>query len=120
MRYSPKQYALAILDLMTHKKAEDSKIAKNFLKLLEKNGDIKKAKHILVLAEALYFKKTDTRKITIETARKIKNVSKIFAEKGDVIEEKINPDIIAGLKIIINGEKQLDFSLKNRLEEIFN
>ncbi len=121
MRYKSKIYAEVLVDLITGKKVEENKIINNFLKLLEKNGDMKKAKEIISLAEAIFLKKTGNKKIILETARKIdtKNIVKDFIKKGDVVEEKINPEIISGIKIIINNEKQLDFSLFKKLNEIF-
>ena len=36
-----------------------------------------------------------------------------------MVKEKINPELIAGIKVMINNNKQLDFSLKNKLDNIF-
>ena len=44
---------------------------------------------------------------------------KDFFKKGDSIEEKINPEIIAGVKIVIDHEKQLDVSLQKKLQQLF-
>lgn len=121
MKYSSRIYAKVLAELMAEKKS-DKKIADNFLKLLEKNGDAKKIKEIISLAEKIYFNKAGKRKIILETARKTNNkelISKIAKEK-DVVQEKINPNLVAGVKIIINNEKQLDFSLKRKLEQTFN
>lgn len=123
MKYKSKIYAEALVGLMDSKKAGGSKIIDNFIELLKKNGDMKKAKEIISLAEAIFLKKTGKRKVTVETARKIgRNLSALLSKElqADAIEEKINPEIIAGIKIIVNNEKQLDFSLKGKLEKIFS
>ena len=104
---------------MAEGKISQKELISRFLKLLEKNGDFKKAKEIISLAESLYLKKLKRRKIILETARKIKNLKESFTENGDVVEEKINTDLVAGLKITINGERQLDFSLSKKLNDIF-
>jgi len=140
MKLSPKTYAKVLVELMIEKKADKKvldpvKSAKggvaleeqqfnwvnNFLKLLVKNGDMKKAKEIITLTEKLYFQKLGKRKVTLETARKIKDdkITKGFLKSSDVVNEVIKEDLIAGMRIIINDEKQLDFSLKNILEETF-
>jgi len=106
MKHKAKEYAKALAEVKKFN-------LKNFLRLLEKNGDRKKLKEIVALAEKMLY-----RKITIETARKVKVAWP--KKKSDLIEEKINPSLIAGVKITVNGEKQLDFSLKNKLEKIFN
>ena len=90
-----------------------------FLKLLEKNGDIKYYRLILAAAEKRLLEKTGNKKIVLEIARPSQKKVKV-GKKGDVIEERINPGLIAGIKIIVNGEKQLDFSLKNKLDKIFS
>ncbi len=106
MKHKAKEYSKALVQVKKFN-------LKNFLRVLEKNGDTKKLKEIVAMAEKMMY-----RKITIETARKVKVAWP--KKKNDLIEEKINPSLIAGVKITVNGERQLDFSLKNKLEKIFN
>ena len=119
MKIKSKIYAKALFDLISDGKSKN--ITEKFLALLIKNRDIKRAKEIVLLAENELLKQTGNKKITLETARKVdtKNIVKDFYKKGDVIEEKIKPDLIAGIKIIIDNNKQLDFSLHKKLSEIF-
>lgn len=123
MKYKAKKYAEALAGAITKPGADADKISKNFLKLLEKNGDMKKAKEILALAESLFIKKTGRRKVVVETARKMKAKQKDLVEslahKGDIVEEKINPDLLAGIKIIINDE-QLDLSMQRKINNLFS
>jgi F0F1-type ATP synthase delta subunit len=120
-----KLYAKALADLMMEKKTseQEQKIVDNFLKLLEKNRDTGKIKEIIALAEDLFIKKSGRRKVFVETARKIKANPKellnSILQKGDIVNEKINKDLIAGVKIIINDE-QLDLSMQKKLQNIFN
>lgn len=124
MKYSPKIYAKALVELILSKQTpiQIKKNTAGFLEFLAKNGDRKKASQIISLAEGLFYEKTGKRKIVLEIARKIekKNLLKDFFQEGDMVKEKINPELIAGIKVIINNNKQLDFSLKNKLEKIFN
>lgn len=113
MKVKVKDYAKALVDV---KKFD----AKHFLRILQKNSDMKKAKQIIALTEQLLLKKSGNKKITLQTAREIKKMSTRFAKKGDVVEKEVKPELVAGVKIIIDGERQLDFSLKNKLEKIFN
>ncbi len=110
MKVKAKDYAKALVDV---KKFD----VKQFLRILQRNGDMKKAKEIIVWAEKMVLEKRGNQKIVVETARPQKIG---LGKKGDVVEEKVNPSLVAGVKITINGEKQLDFSLKNKLEKIFN
>jgi len=122
MKYKAKQYAEALAGAILKTGADGDKIKNNFLKLLKKNGDIKKAKEIVALAESLFIKKTGRRKVVVETARKIKTKQKELLQnvmqRGDIVEEKINPELLAGIKIIINGE-QLDLSMLKKIQNIF-
>src|SRR3989344_841986 len=124
MKSKPKIYARVLVDVMMSKKntGNEKKIVDNFLKLLKKNVDVKNAMEIIRLAEVFILQKTGNKKITLETAREIgrKNIFKEIVRRHDIVEEKIDPELIAGIRITVNGEKQLDFSLKNKLDKIFN
>jgi len=37
---------------------------------------------------------------------------------GDVVEARIDPDLIAGIKITVNDEMQFDGSLKSKLNKV--
>ncbi|OGZ70236.1 MAG: hypothetical protein A2904_00745 [Candidatus Staskawiczbacteria bacterium RIFCSPLOWO2_01_FULL_33_9] len=125
MKYKSKEYAKALVWLILKEKSpvQEKKLTDNFLKLLEKNGDNIKIKEILNLTETLFFKQTGRKKIILETARKMSSKQKdLFShlvKKGDIVQEKINEDLIAGVKIIINNEKQIDFSMQKKLQNIF-
>jgi len=111
MKTKAKDYAKALVEV---KKFD----AKQFLRIVQKNGDTKKLKDIVLLAEKMMLAKTGNHKIILETARAMSKKMSI-GKKGDVVEEKINPSLIAGVKIMVNGEKQLDFSLSKKLNTIF-
>ena len=119
MRYTSKKYAEALVSALSGK-TEDKTAAANFLKLLQKNQDMKKATEILVLAEKLLLEKSGNKKVVLETARKTntKDFEKSFIKKGDIVQEKINPALVAGVKIIVDGNRQLDLSLLSKLNKI--
>ncbi len=120
-KYKSVYYAKALVDAMGHKKISEKKLITNFLNLLQKNQDVKKIGEIILLAENLLLKKTGNKKIVFETAREVNLESfDSYIKKGDIVEERINTDLVAGVKITINGEKQLDLSLKNKLDLLFN
>ena len=125
MRYPPKIYAQALLDFLLAKTTvqENQRITDNFLKFLEKNGDMGKIEKIIDSAKNLFVKKTGKKRIVFETARNIKenskNLLKSLIKEGDIVEEKINPGIIAGVKITVNDERQLDASILNKIKKLF-
>ena len=118
-----KLYATALAEVLAKKGINEEKVTKNFAKLLVREGLEKKSKEILELAQDLILAKQGKKKITLETARKMtlqqKKIAEGFAKSGDVIKEKINPELIAGVKIIINNSKQFDNSMKSKLQNIF-
>jgi F0F1-type ATP synthase delta subunit len=99
------------------------KIVNNFVKLLVAAGLEKKSKEILDLAEDFLLAKQGKSKITFEIARRMtaehRALLKGIAKEGDVVKEKINPEIIAGIKIIINNNRQFDASMLSKLQKIF-
>lgn len=117
-----KLYAKALAEIISGKTIDEKKVIGNFLNLLTKTGQEKKAKEILDLAETIYLVKHGNRRIIFETARKMTSgqvkLMETLVKKGDVVKEKINPELIAGVKIIINNEKQFDNSMLNKLNNI--
>jgi F0F1-type ATP synthase delta subunit len=124
-----KLYAKALAEVLLEESASakavawQGKVINNFMKLLVKDGYEKKAKEILSLAEDFLLEKQGKRKITFQTARKIttgqKKILQSFAKEGDIVKEEINFELIAGVKIIINNNKQFDASLNGKLQKIF-
>ena len=121
MKYKIKDYAIALADIITSKKTYDKNTVNNFLELLERRGDFKNAKKIVELAEKYYLRKRNNKKIQLETARKtnVKNLLKNLYKAGDIIEEKINPALIAGVRVTIDNETEFDASLYGKLRRIF-
>ncbi|MCX6720496.1 MAG: F0F1 ATP synthase subunit delta [Candidatus Staskawiczbacteria bacterium] len=121
-----KLYAEALAEIIIEKKAEgperSRRIVANFVKLLVGAGYENKAKEILELVEDMLLQKQGKRKITFETARKStpsqNKLLEKFVKKGDILKEKINPELIAGVKIVINEERQFDNSMQSKLNNI--
>lgn len=123
-----KIYAKALAEIILERPASaealswQRKIIGNFLKLLQYKGLERKAGEILDLTENFILAKHGKRRITFETARKVtsgqKKILDGFTKKGDIIKEKISPELIAGVKIIINDSKQFDASMQSKLQKI--
>ena len=116
-------YAKVLAQILSKKGIDEKKVATNFVKLLISSGYQNQSGKILTLTQDFLLQKQGLRKITFETARKItpsqRKIMESLVKKGDIAKEKINPALIAGIKITVNGEKQFDNSLKNKLEGIF-
>lgn len=125
MKLAPKLYAKAFCEAAAEAKNKEelNKIVKNFLKLLEKNRDQAKLADIFRTVERIISQKTDYRKITFESARDLtksqeKNLER-FVRSSDRVEKKIDPALVAGVKITINDELQFDGSFSKKLKALF-
>jgi len=117
-----KLYAKALAEILVKKGIDEKKIINNFVRILVKSGQERKAKEIMNLTEDLLLVKQGKRKITLETARRLtaenRALLKEFAREGDVVKEKVDRDLIAGVKITINNEKQFDNSMLNKINNL--
>ena len=125
-KYPAKIYAKALSDVLEKdlsKKEAEIALA-NFLVLVRKNQDQKGLSKIYQLTEKSLLKKMGINKIVFESAREIesKNFKKLkeVADKKDICEERINKELLAGIKIIKNGNEQIDFSLSNKIKELLS
>jgi F0F1-type ATP synthase delta subunit len=112
-------YAKALVEVLSDPKVNDESAAQNFLALVKKNNDEGHLKKILEEASRFARGRGGVRKVTVESARELKvtqkDLVKRFIKPGDVVEERIDPELIAGIRIILNDELQFDGSLKNKL-----
>lgn len=117
--------ARALADIASERMSEEKekRAVHEFIKLISKSGMMSKSDNIINLAREYLLKKKGNRVVVVQTPRTINHLQKkltgAFLKSGDKISYEINPDLIAGIKITINDEKQLDFSLKRKLEETF-
>jgi len=122
MKNKTKLYGKVLAEVILDGKIEDKKIVNNFVKILIDSGQEREAKEILDLAEDIVLAKQGKRKIVFETARHVtpnqRKTLESFVEKGDIVKEKINPELIAGIKIIIDNSRQFDASMQGKLQRI--
>lgn len=125
MRYSPKQYAAALLLALEDKSAaEKKKVLHRFLSLISEGGDSARLGLVTRELEKQHLKKEGLQKVSVETVSKApakikKEVEEILG-KNIILEEKINPDLIAGVKILVNEELLIDASAETRLRKLFS
>ncbi len=124
MRYSIKQYALALLISLAEKKGEERKnIIRNFLSLLTRNGDQTKLELIIKEAEKTERRKKGIYQVELASATKIsgklkEEVEKIIGKKV-IFKERMDPEILAGLKILIEDETLIDATAQSQIAKIF-
>lgn len=126
MKYQPKIYAAALADIAGGKISPETEraVVKKFLELVRKNGDESSLPKIVAVAEKMIRARNGVRKIVLESARPVSPVQKKsllkMAQDKDLVEEKINPDLIAGVKVTVDEERQLDFSLRRKIDRLFH
>ncbi|MBU6500993.1 MAG: F0F1 ATP synthase subunit delta [Patescibacteria group bacterium] len=123
MKYPAHIYAKALAEVITTPGVDAEVIVKNFSALLRKNGDEVHAQKIVEEAARFARGKAGIRKVIIESARtltsKQKKETASFIKEGDVVQEKIVPELVAGIRVFINDEKIFDGSLKGKLDSVF-
>lgn len=124
MRYAPKQYAAALFKVLAvAPEKEQKKILKRFLSLLIQKGDTARLGFVLREVERQYLQSTRMKKVAVETPDVLsraaeKNIKDIVGG-GLILQQKINPALLAGIKILINDELLVDASAETRLKRLF-
>lgn len=124
MKYSLQNYAEALAAAIDEVgPSRRDIIIQNFLAMLKKSGDEVHAEKIVSAAEHILRRGDNGREILFESARPLAHPSRgsllgIVGTK-DVIVEHINPDLIAGVRIVVDGEREFDGSLKGKLDKMF-
>jgi F0F1-type ATP synthase delta subunit len=127
MRYiSPALYARVLIESAHGKlgtNVRESTVSR-FVAVVKRNGDSRIFPAIIFACENVLRKKAGKKLLTVETARKLEKhslelIKRSFREEHTDIEEKINPELVAGVRFTENGERQLDGSLAHMLGQIF-
>lgn len=124
MRYTPKQYALALQAALQEKTVKERKnILRNFLRLIVKNKDLPRLNLITNEVERGERKTKGILKVEISSPHPpdegFKTELKKILGKKIFFAEKIDPNLFAGLKILIEDETLIDATAKNQLAKIF-
>jgi len=140
MKYLPGHYAKALYEALEGQDKEDrggiagkrgradEAMLKRFVGIVRKNGDGKSLNTILARYEKIYLEKKGLKKIEIESASPISAAIKAEIEKagGDaatsgkiILSEKVNPELLAGLKLLVNDTLLIDATGRTRIKKLF-
>lgn len=123
MRYSPNNYTNALIGALEDTPREKKDLVlKNFVKLIIKTGDIKHSKKILEAVHKKLVNEKGGKWVDIEVARESALKKKLLQNKflkKDHISFQINPELVAGVRITVNGEDELNSTLQNKLNKLF-
>jgi len=124
MRYPAEAYARAFTEALAEHSSKKDHIIKSFLDAVYKNGDWPAVWKILDLIIKKITRDSGGRVVSAEFARPLseKMISE-FKEKfsaKDHMEISIKPELIAGVRVLIDGEKELDMTLAKKINKLFN
>jgi len=124
VKYYPRQYALALRAALKEKTAKEQKnILRHFLRLIVKNKDLSKLNLIINEVEREGRKTKGILKVEISSSHLpsegFKTKLKKILGKKIFFVDKIDPNLLAGLKILIEDETLIDATAKNQLVRLF-
>lgn len=130
MKYSVHDYAkaldAAIADVVGQPTAKQEAVAKNFLELVRRNNDESGFKKILQEAARIARgrkREGALRQVTVQSARSLNKAQEKmlggFLRETDVVNYQIDPSLVAGVKIVVDDEMQLDGTMKAKLDSLF-
>lgn len=125
MRYSLQNYTKAFVAALAETEpARQQEVLRRFVALLEKSGDEIHARKIVAAAERSLRRRSGGHEIILESARPIgdENLRKLdaaFVGRNDVVIRRVNPHLLAGVRVVVDGEREFDGSLKGRLDDMF-
>lgn len=125
MKYTIQQYGAALCVLLYNKSdAERRVILANLFSLLRKNRELQRLGLILQETERRLLKKEKTRKVEVETPSLLsenikKEIEKVLGQ-NTLLKERIVPDLLAGMRILVDGEILIDATAKRRLYKLFS
>lgn len=119
MKYNPRQYAKALYEsLKDVKEDEIDSVFRNFYAILLRNNDLKLINKIIEKIEEIDKEERGVVEVEVTGVKEIdkEKIRNIIGEKAE-IKQKIDPTLIAGLKIQIN-DLLIDGSLKAKLNKL--
>lgn len=124
MKYRVTQYAEALHAVLRDAPAGKHKeIMRRFAEMLARHRMSGKSDFIVAAYEKIVLRESGMRKVKIETATPVraplkKEIEGILGKKI-LLEEEVNPELLAGVKILVDDELLIDASAKRQLGRIF-
>ena len=124
MRYRVAHYARVLHMTLKGKKREERRIALGrFLNVLRRNRDSSRLGLILAEVEKNYLREKGINKVRIESVSPLaerlrKEITSLYGTHT-LVEEVEKPELIAGVKILVDGELLIDASVLRQLTRLF-
>lgn len=124
MKYTPELYAEALISSWEYAPEKNRKtLLAQFLRMLKKHGAASQIQKILEIVATTLTRKNGGNVVRLEFAREpsdktLRTVAG-FLSKKDFVKSAMNTTIGAGVRITINEEQELDYSLEHKLKQMF-
>ncbi len=123
MKYSLDTYTEALFNALDETEpVNKDKVLSNFVRILDKNGDIRYRDRIIESVHKRAVKRNGGKWVIVEVARELPEprqriIREIFSE-NDFVGFSVNSALLAGIRITIDGEQELDASLNKKLKMV--
>lgn len=124
MKYPAEAYAKAFSEALAEHPSGKDHIIKSFLSAVYKNGDWPAIEKIFNLITQKITHGAGGRVVSAEFARPlsdkmISEFKKEFSAK-DYVEISVKPGLVAGVRVLIDGEKELDMTLAKKINKLLS
>lgn len=124
MRYTSKQYAAALLGALEGAPAgRRTDVMRRFFAVLRRHKSMGRLDAIVREVEKISLQKRGVRKVVVESAAPLSEKTKkeIQERVGKKLQffEKVEPELLAGIRILIDNDTLIDASGKRQVERMF-
>jgi|SRR3989344_3555991 len=117
MKYAPDTYARAFWETLSAQAGKPE--PKQFVEVVAKNGDFSRIDRIVAAIEKHAVHAQGGRMVELEFARSSAVSQKFKFSAKDRVHTSINSSLVAGVRVTIDGERELDLSLQRKLQKLF-
>ena len=119
MTSSPSLYGKAFRKAL-RSGAVPENLIKNLRQVVDRRGDRALWARIVPCVSLEIVRHQGGRWVVVETAHALtdmqrKKIKEVFSKK-DYVEERIRPELVSGLRVLVDGEREFDGSLKRKLD----
>jgi len=125
IRNKAKLYAEALRQVLESTQEKDfSNKIDNFKKLLKRSGGMKIAGRVVREFKTIWSEK-DGQIAQIITASPLskgmrEQIELVLKNKGFVLKERVDPNVLGGLAIVLGKDRLIDYTIKKKLKTIWN
>lgn len=123
MKYAPRDYVKAFLSLLEEHPDRETEIVEGLVRMLALQGDLSRADEVVSLVEDVFAEREGRTRLTVRSARPLssellKKIREGFG-KDALVANRVVPDLLGGVQIVVNGETMIDASLKRKMNALF-